>query len=260
MPKKGVTMDLGSFLKDDKFGGDSWADDFSMDDLSVDLTGNAGAAAPMGGERDHHEFGSRGPSRGESMGGSSRFAGREREEYPVPDEPPFTARVNNLAHEMDESELYDFFVQGLGLKAPKEEITDFYAPKDMMTSQLRGFAFVSFAEKTLLEQALTLSPTELSGRTVYISVAAPDRRGGMGMGSSRGGRMPNDPEPVLDFGAARDSQESQPAQQRMPSRRGGRFGSEEGSRGPREPEPVLEWGAARAPKVTEPTLSESPGV
>lgn len=255
MPKKGVTMDLGSFLKDDQFGGDSWADDFNMDDLSVDLTAGAGAKAATGGERER-EFGSRGASRREAMGGAGRFGSREREEYPVPDEPPFTARVNNLAHEMDESELYELFVEGLGLKAAKEEITDFYAPKDRATGQLRGFAFVTFAEKALLEQALTLSPTELAGRTVYISVAAPDRRGGMGMGmgSHRGGRMPNEPEPVLDFGAARDTQESQPAQQGMPPRRGSRA-----PRGPQEPEPVLDWGAARDTRESVPAREDSRG-
>lgn len=252
-------MDLGSFLKDDQFGGDSWADDFNMDDLSVDLTAGAGAKAAIGGERER-EFGSRGASRGEAMGGAGRFGSREHEEYPVPDEPPFTARVNNLAHEMDESELYELFVEGLGLKAAKEEITDFYAPKDRATGQLRGFAFVTFAEKALLEQALTLSPTELAGRTVYISVAAPDRRGGvgMGMGSHRGGRMPNEPEPVLDWGAARDTRESVPS--REDSRGGRRFGTEfreRRERSEREPEREFDFGAAR--ETTEQPPAPAPG-
>lgn len=202
--KKGkkITMDLGAFLQDDEFGssGNTWAtDNFNADDLDL----NAGNSLELGGTTSFAGAKS-GPVDAGTMARQNM-----RQEYPVPDEPPFTARVNNIAHESTEGSVYEFFTKGLNLENPREEITDFYAPVDSFTRKLRGFAFITFATRELLEEALKLNSSELDGRTIYVSVAAPDKHSHAG-GPPRGGRMPREPEPVLDWGAARNSREEAP--------------------------------------------------
>ncbi|KAH3667388.1 hypothetical protein OGAPHI_003037 [Ogataea philodendri] len=198
-PKTKVKMDLGSFLADESFGG-SWADEeFDMNTLEVPVSKPTGGRSGGFEERDF-----------------------ERREYPVPDSPPYTARINNLPREILDDDVQGFFADNLKMIDPFDEILDFHAPKDQQTGTLRGFAFITFKNRKTLEDALKLSGQDLGGRVVYVSVAAPSK-------DSFGGRGGRQPQAEIDWGSMRDGPRAE--------QRGDRF------QGGRAAEP--DWGAAR---------------
>lgn len=214
-------MDLGSFLNDESVGGGSWADE-EVDMASIGV--NVGGSAAPAFERST-EF-------------ADQYTRREREEIPIPDAPPYKARVGNLPYDATEGALTRFFEDRL---QARDIVTDVKLPMDNMTGKIKGFAFVTFSERAALEEALNLTMSEFNGRKMYVNVAAPqkadvfDMDWRSGRGAPSGGRRDReDREEVdLDWGAARSSGPI-----------GG--GRERGPRGPRREEPDLDWGAARS--------------
>lgn len=211
-------MDLGAFLADESIGG-SWADE-EVDMSSIQVP-TSSTAAPVGGYYQQHE-------------GSER---REREEYPVPDVPPFKAQVRNLPYDATEDALARFLEDRLQARDIVEEVK---LPMDMMTGRPKGFAFVTFSERAALEEALQLTMSDFNGRKIYVNVAAPQKGDvfdndwrSLRTGPIGGGRRDRDREEVdLDWGAARS---------------GGPLPPRERSSRPRRDEPDnLDWDSARS--------------
>lgn len=221
-------MDLGSFLNDESVGGGLWADaEVDMSSIGVPVGGSS--AAPV---LRSTEF------------ADQYTARREREEVPIPDAPPYKARVGNLPYDATEDALARFFEDRL---QARDIVTDVKLPMDTMTSKPKGFAFVTFSERAALEEALNLTHSEFNGRKMYVNVAAPQKadvfdldwrlaRGPPGGGSRRDRERE---EVDLDWGAARSTGPV-----------GG--GRERGPRGPRREDPDLDWGAARGSGVPPP--------
>lgn len=216
-----MKMDLGTFLADDSLGG-SWADEeVDMSSIGVAVSGST-TAAPVSqysrGDRD------------EDFGGD--FSRRERTEYPVPDAPPFRARVANLPYEVAEDELARFFEDRL---QARDIVEDIKLPIDNMTGRLKGFAFVTFTEKAALEEALRLTLSEYNGRKIYVNVAAPQKQDVFDLDWRSGRTGPlgqgRREEPDLDWGAARSG--------------GPLRDNRDRERRPRRDEPDLDWGSAR---------------
>ncbi|GEQ70518.1 hypothetical protein JCM33374_g4196 [Metschnikowia sp. JCM 33374] len=223
-------MDLGAFLADDTYGS-SWADEeVDMSSIGVPISSTA---APVSSSY-RPEFGAQDSGRA------------DRTEYPVPDAPPYKARVANLPYDVEEGALSRFFEDRLQARDAVEEVK---LPMDQMSGRPKGFAFVTFSERALLEEALNLTMSEFNGRKIFVNVAAPQKADVFDMDwrSARtgpvGGRDRREPreEVELDWGAARNSSGSGPSRDR-----GARGGDREfGERRPRRDEPDLDWGAAR---------------
>jgi translation initiation factor 4B len=237
-PKKGTKMDLGSFLADDSLGGNSWADEeVDLNTIAVSVTTSAVPETSGG------SFQSQGPSSNfSSMGGGFRGEQRERKEYPVPDQPPYRAKVSNLPWEIDEAAIGQYFEDVMDMPGAIEDIE---LPRDRDSGRVKGFAFVTFKKREVLEESLKVSTSEFQGRRIFVNVAAPPRNNAFDgdwrssrSGPLGGGREPRE-EPVLDWGAARNSQASLP-QRDFPNR------SDRPRRErPQRDEPDLDWGAAR---------------
>lgn len=255
-PKKNIKMDLSEFLSDSTFGGGSWADaEVDLNDIGASISTTA---APLG------------PAPGLSSAfGASTYSARpqfsdrpERKEYPVPDAPPYRARVNNLAWDASKDALAHFFEDRMQIP---DAVTEVDLPMDMEFDRPKGFAFITFSEREILEEALNLNMAEFNGRKIFVNVAAPSRGGdfngdwksvrGSGM-LSGGGDEPRE-EVVLDWGAARNARASLPQRERFGgdrpehSDRPDRF-----DRPPREPEANLDWGSARGARAPLPDRPE----
>lgn len=218
-------MDLGSFLTDDTIGG-SWADE-EVDMSSIGVPINTG-----GPSRPRRDFGD------ESFGDEGR---PERKEFPIPDKPPFRARIGNLPWETSEGILRQFFQEKLNRG---DVIENMSLPTDNMTGKLKGFAFVSFTERSLLEEALKLNLTELNGRRIFVNVAAPSRHDAFDMdwraartAPVNGDRKPRREDPDLDWSSVRSFH--------GPRERGGPRGEGRGEGRPRREEPDLDWTSVR---------------
>ncbi|KAK9452420.1 uncharacterized protein V1518DRAFT_411184 [Limtongia smithiae] len=97
---------------------------------------------------------------------SSEYREREyREPLPIPDAPPYTAHLGNLATEITEGDIEDLF-SGIDIESIRliKERGGF--------EQARPFAYVEFKEREGLERALDKSQTEVRGRPVRVSVAS----------------------------------------------------------------------------------------
>ncbi|OBA21270.1 hypothetical protein METBIDRAFT_19101, partial [Metschnikowia bicuspidata var. bicuspidata NRRL YB-4993] len=218
-------MDLGAFLADESYG--SWADE-EVDMSSIGVP-TSSTAAPVGNYRP--DFGAQDSARA------------DRIEYPVPDAPPYKARVANLPYDAEEGALARFFEDRLQAQNVVEDVK---LPMDEMGGRPKGFAFVTFTERAVLEEALNLTMSEFNGRKIFVNVAAPQKADVFDMDwrSSRTGPMGRDTrerseEVDLDWSSARSSSGPMPP-------RGDRRGDREfGERRPRRDEPDLDWGAAR---------------
>lgn len=208
-------MDLGAFLADDSIGG-SWADEeVDMSSIGVSVNSTAAPVSSFSRSEDQDEY-----------------PRRERQEFPVPDAPPFKARVANLPYEVSEAALARFFEDRL---QARDIVEDVKLPMDQMSGRPKGFAFITFSEKAVLEEALQLTMSEFSGRKIYVNVAAPQKTDAFDLdwrGSRTGpvGAPRRDEQPDLDWGAARSA---------GPSGR-------ERERRPRREEVNLDWGSARS--------------
>ena len=84
---------------------------------------------------------------------------------PLPTQPPYTAHIGNLAFELTEKEIEDYF-EGCTVISVR-------IMKDRMDNRPKGFGYVEFEDLESLKKALTLADGQLAGRTIRISVAEP---------------------------------------------------------------------------------------
>ena len=263
-PKKTVKkMDLTSFLNDDTFGS-SWAEeDVDLNKITIPIeTANANTI-PLS-ELAHAKNNSnntRSGGFGGSFGGRSRLdpalgggSSDRREEYPVPDAPPYRAVINNIPWDITPEGVQAWVEDGLVKPEAVEEVVLPKNPRD--PTRLKGNAFVTLKERADLVAVLKFNGTKLNERTVYVSVAAPRRGGGADVdwSSARGSNFQGDGRedaPDLDWGAARGSNFRGPRREReevdidWTAARGSNFQSS--SRPPRREreEPDIDWSAAR---------------
>ena len=278
-PKKTIKMDLNSFLNDSTFDDSSWGvDDVDLNKITIPIENVSANTVPLeeiaaAKKRSMATTGGRTSRLDPALDGNRREGGfrREREEYPVPDSPPFRAIINNIPWDISPEGVKAWVEDGLNKPGAVEDVDLPVSPND--PSRLKGMAFVTFKEREDLVTALTFNATKLNERTVYVSVAAP-RRGGFKSGSdldwgaARGSNFVQSSnrreEPDLDWGSARGSNYREP---RKPKREEPEldWGSARGSnyREPRKPkreEPDLDWGSARGSNFREfkPKRKEEP--
>lgn len=236
-------MDLGSFWADDSYGGaSSWADEeIDMASIGVPTTGPSTGASTSTYKRQ------------ESFG-SSRFEDQrqDRQEYPIPDEPPYRARVGNLPWEVTEDDLARFLEDRMQIR---DAISEIKLPVDTMTGKLRGFGFVTFKDRDVLEESLRLTLSDFNGRKIFVNVAAPQKqdvfemdwrasRGPLTGGSGRDrGDRPRREEVEIDWTSARGQGTLPPREPRDRMDRGDR---------PRREEPDIDWSSARGKGVLPP--------
>ncbi|KAF8899867.1 hypothetical protein CPB84DRAFT_1847436 [Gymnopilus junonius] len=157
-PKKAKKISLNEFLGDSTLG--SWADE--MESLP-------NAPAPRI-EEEH--TGDRFGRREDFLSSRpERHHAPVREDIPLPTQPPYTAFIGNLAFDLTESELEQFFY---GIKTKSVKII-----KDR-DDKPKGFGYIEFEDVEGLKEALLKngSETRISpGRTIRVSVAEPERSG-----------------------------------------------------------------------------------
>ncbi|KAJ7116301.1 hypothetical protein C8R44DRAFT_792117 [Mycena epipterygia] len=153
-PKKAKKISLNEFLGDSALG--SWADE--MDSLpnapAVRTDEEQARGNDRYGRRD--DFLSTRPDR----------MGPPREDLPLPTQAPYTAFIGNLAFDLTEQELEEFFgsskTKSIKIIKDREE-----KPK--------GFGYIEFADLDSLKDALAKSGSNFSGRTIRVSVAEPPK-------------------------------------------------------------------------------------
>lgn len=275
-------MDLNSFLNDSTFDNSSWGvDDVDLNKIKIPIENANANTVPledivaaknntMGGFNGN--AGGRGSRLDPALDGGKReggFARREREEYPVPDMPPYRAIINNIPWDISPEGVKAWVEDGLNKPDAVEEIDLPVSPSD--PTRLKGMAFITLKEREDLVTALTFNATKLNERTVYVSVAAP-RRGGfrsgpdMDWGAARGSNYESTggrEEVNLDWGAARGSnyREARPRREEPNLDWDGARGSNFHESKPRREEPNLNWDGARGsnyheskPRREEPNL------
>ncbi|KAG5519004.1 hypothetical protein PMAC_002535 [Pneumocystis sp. 'macacae'] len=92
-----------------------------------------------------------------------------REQIPLPKEPPYTAHLGNLSFNITESEITNFFGQPF--------VTNIRLMRDQIDDRPKGFGYVEFTDLQALINAISLNGKTLSGRAIKISVAEPPRKG-----------------------------------------------------------------------------------
>lgn len=88
-----------------------------------------------------------------------------REALPLPDKPPYTAHLGNLAFDVMQPDV-EKFLEGC-------QVTSVRIVEDKMDHKPKGFGYVEFATVDGLKKALTLSESSFMGRNIRISVAEP---------------------------------------------------------------------------------------
>lgn len=268
-PKKTVKMDLNSFLNDDTFTSTWSEDDVDLNNIKIPIENTSANTIPLeelmaarnanagSANTGFNQGGRSGGHLDPALGGSRRV----REEYPVPNEPPYRAIINNIPWDISPEGVKAWVEDGLEKPDSVEDVDLPVSPTE--PSRLKGMAFITLKEREDLVKALTFNATKLNDRTVYVSVAAP-RRGGFrsggadfDWGAARGSNFessgPGREEPNLDWGAARGSnfQAARPPRERREEPNldwdGARGSNFQASRPPRErrEEPNLDWDAAR---------------
>lgn len=157
-------MSLGDFLADSGFGGGSWADE-------VEETYVTGTQALPPSDRPSR-FGGGSNSTWQDRG----FSVRERSPARIPDKPPYTAHLGNLAYDVTNDAVNEFF-EGC-------DVASVRLIEDRELQRPKGFGYVEFANVEGLKKALDLDGESFQGRTVRIKVADPPRGGDSGRGDS----------------------------------------------------------------------------
>lgn len=166
-PKKQSKMTLDEFMSNSEFGSaptGSWADEEMP--LPPPPPSDPTASSWLANKRDAPQGGpmGRGGPGGPGGPGGFREFREPREPVPIPDRPPFTARVNNLDYNVTEDSVADLF-KGFNH-------TSIRLPRDM-SGRPRGVAFVEFSDRESLERALDLTGQDFMGRQLRVFVADP---------------------------------------------------------------------------------------
>lgn len=223
-PKKAQKMSLNEFLGDSALG--SWADE--MDALPTAPAARSDEDRSRPGDRRRDDFLSSRPDRGPPNN-------------TIPTEPPYIAFVGNLAFDLTEADLEEFFA---GHETKSVKII-----KDR-EDKPKGFGYVEFADVEGLKAALNMFGSTLAGRAVRISVAEPPKERS-GFGGSGGFDDEKFAGPWRRDGPLPDS-----------ASRGGSRGRFEGA-GPREPPPpsvsdnASDWRSSK-PRSSVPPEPEGP--
>ncbi|KAF8072150.1 hypothetical protein FPV67DRAFT_1578519 [Lyophyllum atratum] len=190
-PKKAKKISLNEFLGDAASG--SWADE--MDSLP-----NAPAVRS---EDDQGRPGDRYGRRGDDfLSSRPDRSGPPRDDVPMPTQPPYTAFIGNLAFDLTESELEEFF------SPSKTKSVKIIRDRE---DKPKGFGYIEFEELDGLKDGLAKSGSNFSGRTIRVSVAEPPKeRGafGAGGGFEDEAKFENPwrrDGPLPDIGQSRDS-------------------------------------------------------
>jgi len=234
-------MSLNEFLVDSSLG--SWADE--MDALPS-------APAPKTDEERSRDMG-----RSDFSSRPDRAPPPPREEVPLPTAPPYTAFVGNLAFDMTEAELEEFFT-------PNKTISvKIIADRE---GKPKGFGYVEFADLDGLKNALSKSGETLSHRTVRVNVAEPPKereRAGFGGGFDddkyagnwrRDGPLPAAEPSRGSRGSGFGNRERTSEEDEGP-RRGARFQPSVDER-PERPELNGDWRASRTGPLPAPEREE----
>ncbi|KAE8223953.1 hypothetical protein CF319_g3068 [Tilletia indica] len=181
-PKKQQKMSIHDFLADTTTGGGSWADD--IDDLPSAPTSRddrGGYTRPSGlagaPDRGASSYGGMGGGGGGDRGYPSR------EELPLPTRAPFTAFVGNLAFEISDGDIAEFFAPHVAVSIRLVMGPD---------GKPKGFGYVEFETLDGLKEALNRSGSQMNGRNVRVSVAEPPKEGGFGARRTGGPRRGED--------------------------------------------------------------------
>ena len=83
----------------------------------------------------------------------------------MPDKPPYTAHLGNLAFDVTESDIRSFLGDC--------EVTNVRIVEDKLDQKPKGFGYVEFATVDGLKKALTLTESQFMGRNIRVSVAEP---------------------------------------------------------------------------------------
>ncbi|XP_048238555.1 eukaryotic translation initiation factor 4B-like isoform X1 [Haliotis rufescens] len=153
----------------------------------------------------------------------------------IPNSPPYTAFIGNLAYEASEDRIHEFF--------KNQKVANVRLPTDQ--GRLRGFGYVEFEDRESLIDALTLNDSVFAGRKIRVDLAGQNQqgneRGGMGGSGSDYRRSADEPDrtdsnwrrrepgsaperPAFDRGGDRDGGRG------FSGRDGGRFGDRYGDR------------------------------
>ncbi|KAJ3513095.1 hypothetical protein NLJ89_g3135 [Agrocybe chaxingu] len=188
-PKKSKKIPLNEFLGDSTLG--SWADEMEslpnapaarIDEEPSDLSSKLYLALIIA-DRQHLP---------------------PREDVPLPSQPPYTAFVGNLAFDLTESELGQFFS---GAKTKSVKII-----KDR-DDKPKGFGYVEFEDLEGLKDALSKSGSNFSGRVIRVSVAEPPKeRSGFGGPSDDNSKFDN---PWRRDGPLPDTTSREPSRRRF---------------------------------------------
>jgi translation initiation factor 4B len=84
---------------------------------------------------------------------------------PLPTKPPYTAHVGNLAFDVTDSEVSDFFKDCA--------VTNVRIVMDRLEGKPKGFGYVEYGTLDGLKEALKLNNTQFAGRNIRVSVAEP---------------------------------------------------------------------------------------
>ncbi|KAK6438739.1 Eukaryotic translation initiation factor 4B [Oleoguttula sp. CCFEE 5521] len=170
--KKAEKMALGDFLQNQTLG--SWADEMDSQPLpsasskysARDREGGDRSFSQPTWERSGSNMGARGGDSGYG-GGGDRPQYAVREELPLPDKPPYTVHLGNLAFDVTQTDV-EGFLAGC-------DVTSVRLIEDKVDRKPKGFGYVEFGTVEGLKKALTLSETSFMGRNVRISVAEPSK-------------------------------------------------------------------------------------
>jgi len=83
----------------------------------------------------------------------------------MPDKPPYTAHLGNLAFDVTEGDIRSFLGDC--------EVTNVRIVEDKLDQKPKGFGYVEFATVDGLKKALTLTESQFMGRNIRVSVAEP---------------------------------------------------------------------------------------